>query len=357
MARTFFTGHLRVAGRFGGLGRRGRLRRRLSRRLRAFGRGVALLRGQLQEHVFEAHAHRPQLEQPPAAVDDGGGELAADVAAGFALDLEAERAAARFGRRGHARHAVDGGQDARGVGAHRVQLHVHRFRSAQARRQVVGRVHRHDLALVDDHDARARLTDLGQDVGAQNDRVVSAKLLDQLAGLVDLLRVEAGRRLVEDEHLGVVEQRLREADALPVALRELAALAVRHVGHPRALHHRGHARLAFGPRHALDARAEVEIFAHAHVGVERRRLGQIAGAALGLDRFLGEIEAGHDGGALGGRHVAGEHAHGRGLAGAVRAEEAEDFAAFDREADVADGGKGAVPLGEVLDLDHVGRLR
>ena len=183
------------------------------------------------------------------------------------------------------------------------------------------------------------------------------ELLDQLAGLDDLLRVEAGRRLVEDEHLGVVEQRLREADALPVALRELAALAVRHVGDPRALHHRGHARLALGPRHALDARAEVEILAHAHVGVERRRLGQIAGAALGLDRLLDEIEAGHDGGALGGRHVAGEHAHGRGLAGAVRAEKAEDLAAFDREADVVDGGEGAVPLGEVLDLDHVGRLR
>ena len=68
--------------------------------------------------------------------------------------------------------------------------------------------------------------DLGQDVRAQDDRVIAGELLDQLARLDDLLRVEAGGRLVEDQHVGVVDQRLREADALPVALRQLAAQAV-----------------------------------------------------------------------------------------------------------------------------------
>ena len=53
-----------------------------------------------------------------------------------------------------------------------------------------------------------------------------------------------GGRLVEDQHFGVVDERLRQADALPVALRELAAVAVRHVGDVRALHHRGDALLA-----------------------------------------------------------------------------------------------------------------
>ena len=48
------------------------------------------------------------------------------------------------------------------------------------------------------------------------------RLLDQLAGLDDLLGVEARRRLVQDQHVRVVEDGLGEADALAVALGELA---------------------------------------------------------------------------------------------------------------------------------------
>ena len=46
-----------------------------------------------------------------------------------------------------------------------------------------------------------------------------------------------------------------------------------------------------------------------------------------------------------------QHPQGRGLAGAVRAEEAGDPARLDREVEVVDGGEGAEPLGEAADLD------
>ena len=68
--------------------------------------------------------------------------------------------------------------------------------------------------------------------------MIAGQAADEIAGLDDLLRVEAGGRLVEDQHFRVVNERLREADALPVALRELAAMAVGHVGDVGALHHR-----------------------------------------------------------------------------------------------------------------------
>ena len=64
--------------------------------------------------------------------------------------------------------------------------------------------------------------DLREDVRAQDDRVIAGEFLDELARFDDLLRVEAGGRLVEDQDVGVVDERLRQADALPVALRELA---------------------------------------------------------------------------------------------------------------------------------------
>ena len=50
--------------------------------------------------------------------------------------------------------------------------------------------------------------------------------------------------------------------------------------------------------------------------------------------------------ALGRRQQAGQHLHGRGLAAAVRAEEAEDLAALDAEVDMVDGDEVAEPLGQ-----------
>ncbi len=113
----------------------------------------------------------------------------------------------------------------------------HRLRAAQALGQRIGRVDGDDLALVDDHDPLAGLRHFRKDVRAQDDGVVAAELANQLAGLDDLLRVEAGGRLVEHQHLGVVNDRLREADALPVALRQLRGSGGRPCRHPRLLHH------------------------------------------------------------------------------------------------------------------------
>ena len=69
--------------------------------------------------------------------------------------------------------------------------------------------------------ALAGLADFRKDVRAQDDRVIAAKLLDELPGLDDMPRIEPGRRLVENQDLGIVHERLREPDPLPVALGEL----------------------------------------------------------------------------------------------------------------------------------------
>ena len=48
--------------------------------------------------------------------------------------------------------------------------------------------------------------------------MILAEVLDEVAYLNDLLRVETDGRLVENKHLRVADERLRNADTLTVAL-------------------------------------------------------------------------------------------------------------------------------------------
>ena len=71
-------------------------------------------------------------------------------------------------------------------------------------------------AAMDDHDLVDGLRDLREDVARDQDRPPLAReRAEEVAKPADALRVEAVRRLVEDEHLGVAEKRRREAESLP----------------------------------------------------------------------------------------------------------------------------------------------
>src|SRR5205823_2683523 len=67
---------------------------------------------------------------------------------------------------------------------------------------------------------------------------------------------------------------------------------------------------------------------------------------------LHHVEAGDAGPPARGRQIPAQDAHGGGLAGPVRPEEAEHFPLLDREAHVVQGRVRAVRLAEVLSLNH-----
>ncbi len=104
----------------------------------------------------------------------------------------------------------------------RADFDQQRFRTARTILQIADGIGGDELAFVDDDDLLAGLLDLRQDVSAQDDGVVAGETLDQLARFIDLLGIEAGSRLVENQHVGIVNDGLRQADALAVALGELA---------------------------------------------------------------------------------------------------------------------------------------
>ena len=77
----------------------------------------------------------------------------------------------------------------------------------------------------------AQLLELGEDVAADEDGLAErAELAEQLAQLDPGARVEAGGGLVEQQHLGVVDERVGEAQALLHAARQALDVGVALVG-------------------------------------------------------------------------------------------------------------------------------
>src|SRR5580698_8450722 len=88
--------------------------------------------------------------------------------------------------------------------------------AARAILQIVNGVLGDQPALINDEHGLAGLLDFGKDVRAENDGVIAGEALDEVAGFVDLFWIEAGRRLVENQDVWIVNDGLRQADALAI---------------------------------------------------------------------------------------------------------------------------------------------
>src|ERR1700730_4837518 len=98
----------------------------------------------------------------------------------------------------------------------------------------------HDASGIDDHDAVADLRYLWQNVCGEHDGMLACQAVDEPADLADLAGVQADGRLVEHQYRRIVNDRLRQAHALTIALGELSADAMRHVGEAANLEHALH---------------------------------------------------------------------------------------------------------------------
>ena len=98
--------------------------------------------------------------------------------------------------------------------------------AAQLEREQVRQAARRDQPPAgEDRHAAAQRLGVAQHVRAEEHRAAAvAQPQDQLADLAPAERVEPRHRLVEEHDLGIVDERLRDADALQHALRELAQL-------------------------------------------------------------------------------------------------------------------------------------
>src|SRR5579871_2085747 len=203
--------------------------------------------------------------------------------------------------------------------------------------QVLDQADGQQFAPVDDGDAGADQFDIRELVGGEEDGLaLFLQAGDDIAqfGVGD--GIEAARRLIEEEQLGIVDQRLGDAGALAHTLGVAPDIALPGVGlKPYLLQADLNATAALRLRDAEQASVVVEDVPTTHRIVEVGLFGQVSD--LLFDAIVSHRLA-EDGGVSGSREdQAEQHFDRRGFAGAVAAQEAEDFALFDIQRQVIDG--------------------
>src|SRR3954468_192034 len=219
-----------------------------------------------------------------------------------------------------------------------------------ARRELRRRPLRHDHAVLHDRHAVGQLLRLLEVVRREEQRLPQlAQRLDHLPGGTPGGRVEAGGRFVEEDQLRVADQRQREVEPPELPAGELVGARVElllEADERDRLDHVARVRVVDG--HLLDRlahrgpRVEADALEHDSHPLLKRMV-----AALG-------VEAEHRHVAARSLAVALEDLDGRGLAGAVRPEQAEHLAARDLERHAAHRLDGPVALAQVAHAD--GRL-
>ena len=202
-------------------------------------------------------------------------------------------------------------------------------------------------AVQDDHAVHG-LGDLGQDVaGDEHGAPFVGQAAKQIAQPADALGVEAVGRLVEDQDLGIAQQRGGEPEALAHPEGELAHPPAGGAGEidevedfvdPIGGHLPGQ---RLDPQVVAGRAARVGAGGFQHRADPVERVGQLPVRAT-ADR----------GGAFGRLHQTQEHSQRGGLARPVGAEETDHRAGVDLEAEMVDGGQCSETFGEVVDFDH-----
>ena len=206
--------------------------------------------------------------------------------------------------------------------------------------------------MVDDHHAIAEQLDLGQDVRRQNKRRLPRQVTNQLADSDDLLRVETHRRLVQNENLGLMQDRGRQTHPLAVAFGQRADDLPFHFLQKTALDHLADPLPRFAARQAFETRAVGEVLADPHLGIERHVFRQVAQILARRDRIGHQILA-VDGDATASRwQKAGDHPQRRRLSRTVGAQDADDLALVHRERNVIDRHVLTIATSQIGSLDH-----
>jgi len=147
--------------------------------------------------------------------------------------------------------------------------------------------------------------------------------------------IEAGRRFVEEDEFGLVDEGLGQTDALQHAFRKTTETPVALRGKSDEVEEGGNAVAELRLGESAESAMKREKLRGGQPVVEAEIFREEADLATNLDVRVGLIE--DPGVAAAGFDKAEQHLDGGAFAGAIRAEEAEDFAAADLERKATNG--------------------
>ncbi len=150
--------------------------------------------------------------------------------------------------------------------------------------QVFRRIFGDDFALVNDENAVTKLLGFGKDVGGEHDGALFAHFADDVADFDDLGRVQADGGFIENQHFRAVEQRLRQANALPHPFGKVADVAFGAV--EQADHFERFFHPFFGIGQVAQIGHELQVVEDGHIGVERHGFGQVTDPFPHFERSL-----------------------------------------------------------------------
>ncbi len=230
---------------------------------------------------------------------------------------------------------------------------VFKGRGSAGADEVRRRVGRQYPAGIHQRDAVAKLGFVHEMGGDENRHPLISRQVDQqLPEGVARQRIDAGRRLVENEHVRLVHDGNGERQPLADAERQIGGKLVEIIGKSELLDEAGEALFRLLGRQMEQPCVQVEILPHGQLGVQRERLRHVADTPARFDVAGVGRRTEQERFAFGRRQKTGEHLHGGGLAAAVGADEPEDLAALDVEADTVDCREVAEAAGQVARSDH-----
>jgi hypothetical protein len=192
------------------------------------------------------------------------------------------------------------------------------------------------LAVRENGDIRGNGFNVGDDVRRENDDALAGKFGKKIAKTDALFGIEAGGGFIDDEELGIVEERLRDADALAHAAGIAAERALGGVGEIYEREEFGDAPAGSRSGDAFYSGEIVEEFDGAEIGVDAEVLWKIAEDGAKSVGMAGDVGVVPEDAAIGRLRDGGEDAHESGFAGAIGAEKTED-ARLQRKMHIAKG--------------------
>src|SRR5713226_8356654 len=214
--------------------------------------------------------------------------------------------------------------------------------------QRIGRAVGDELAVINVGDVAAALGFVHVMGGDKKSDAMAGKLEEEIPELAARDGINTRGGLVEEKKCRLVQHGAAEGEALLPATGKLRGQAIQIGCEAVDLDNFVDAALQARWLQAVNAAVELQVFRDGQIVVQAEVLRHVADALANGFGIGANVEAFDQGGTAAERQKAREHFNDGGFSAAVRAEEAEDFAFFDAEADVVDGGKVAETPNQML---------